>query len=197
MLLAGILCSCSSEKNNLICPLPSGIDINALEECTIPARFTAEDFNWRGSNLSLTAFSEDLYDAVAIHEMKVGDTLLYDGNKIVVESITNDNGYITVNGDIDEGGACLQAYEGGTYRATTFDDHSLYTELGEVEVLLSEDFKIIDCGENPTDPSDTISTDQKLYIESLELGRTLFFPINTRVTINGGRITEITRVWIP
>ena len=129
--------------------------------------------------------------------MQVGDTLVYDGNPMVVNKITKEHGDIDINGDIEEGGCHLVGNEDGTYVARIWDDHATYTELGKAEVALAKDFKIIDCGEFPEEPSDTIRTGQKLYIENLKNGRKDFFQLNTRVTIKNGMITEIDRHWIP
>ena len=56
---------------------------------------------------------------------------------------------------------------------------------------------IVDCGENPTDPSDTLTTGQKLYLETLEGYRREFSPLNTKVVVEDGLITAILRRWIP
>ena len=114
-----------------------------------------------------------------------------------IETVEDKDGFVTVNDGLEEGGAWLQAWEGGTYRACQMDDHSLYSELGTVELPLSEDLMIVDCGENPEDPSDTLTTGQKLYLETLESWRREFYPLNTRVTVEDGIITAIIRRWIP
>lgn len=58
-------------------------------------------------------------------------------------------------------------------------------------------FVILDCGSFPNDPIDTIHKGQRSYIEKLKDGRKDFFQLNTRVTIEHGKITEIHRKWIP
>ena len=136
-------------------------------------------------------------EAVEVSLLEPGDTLVYNGEKIVIKTIGDDGGCITVNGGLENGGAWLQAGDGGTYRACQWDDHSLYSELGTVELPLSEDFMIVDCGENPEDPSDTLTTGQKLYLETIESWRREFYPLNTRVTVEDGIITAIIRRWIP
>lgn len=181
----------------LITPIPSEFDVDNLKDCTIPAKFTADDFKWMGGNLRMTVYSKDLYDAVDISQMQMGDTLLYAGKPMVVETIEEVNGGLVVNGDIENGGCCLAGYEGGTYVAREWDDHPTYTELGKAEVALAEDFVIIDCGDFPTDPLDSIRTGQKLYLESLKSSHREFYPLNTLVTIENGAITEINRRWIP
>lgn len=197
-MLTALMCSCSQKSDHkLIAPLPAGISVDNLQDCTVPAYFTPEDFRWMGGNLRMTVYSQDLYDAVEIAQMQVGDTILYNGEKVVVNSFVEANGGIDINGGLDEGGCCLAGNEGGTYEARNWDDHATYTELGNAEVALAEDFIIVDCGLNPEDPSDTIRSAQKLYLENLGEGRKDFFQLNTRVTIENGMVTEINRRWIP
>lgn len=181
----------------MITPLPAGISVDNLQDCTIPAAFTIEDFRWMGGNLTMTVYNMDLYDVVDISQMQVGDTIVYDGRSVVINTIDREHGGIDINGGLDEGGCCLAGYEGGTYVARFWDDHATYTKLGKAEVALAEDFIIIDCGSFPDDPSDTIRTNQKLYIENLKDGHKDFHQLNTRVTIENGMITEINRRWIP
>ena len=150
-----------------------------------------------GGNLTMTVYNQDLYDAVEVSQMQVGDTLIYEGKPMIINSIAEEHGGIDINGGLDEGGCCLAGYEGGTYVARNWDDHATYTKLGKAEVAMADDFILIDCGEFPDDPNDTIRTGQKLYIENLKDGRKDFFQLNTRVTIENGMITEIKRHWIP
>ncbi len=198
VMLLSVLFGCTPTKNfNCVLPLPSGLDVESLTDCTVPARFTVDDFNWMGGNLSLVAYNEDIYDALQLNQMEVGDTVYYDGRKIKVETIENKDGVITVNGGLDQGGCWFQAYEGGTYRAFQFDDHSLYSELGKAVLPLADNFMIIDCGENFDDPSDTVRTNQKLYLEQLKNHKCEFNELNTKVVVEKGVITEIERRWIP
>lgn len=201
IIAAVLLCGCVEKEkegtHKVIAPLPAGIEADNLQECTVPASFKIEDFNWRGSNLTMTVYNKDLYDAVEISLMQPGDTLIYEGKPMIVNTMEEVNGYLEINGGLEEGGCWLAGYEGGTYIAKIFDDHATYTELGKAEVMLADDFVIIDCGSNPEDPIDTIRSDQKLYLESLEEGRRDFFALNTVVRIENGMIKEINRRWIP
>lgn len=186
-----------ADAHRFIAPLPSGLDVDNLQDCTVPASFTADDFRWMGGNLRMVVYSKDLYDAVEISQMQVGDTLIYMGEPMVVETIEETRGGLDINGGIEYNGCCLAGYEGGTYVARNMDDHATYTKLGAAEVALAENFVIIDCGEFPTDPSDTVRTGQKLYLEGLRNSRRGFFPLNTEVTVEKGMVTEINRRWIP
>lgn len=184
-------------EHKTIRPLPPGVAVDDLQDCTVPASFTPEDFHWMGGNLRLKVYCKDLYDAVDISRLSAGDTLVYDSQNMVVSSIDSSHGVIDINGGLDEGGCCLVGYEGGTYIARNWDDHATYTYLGTAEIALAQDFIIVDCGEFPTDPSDTIRTGQKLYIENLTGGRDDFFQLNTLVTVENGMISRIERRWIP
>lgn len=199
--IATLICGCShykpTAKHKCIAPLPACISVDNLQDCTTPAAFTPDSFNWEGENLTMTVYNMDLYDAIEISQMQIGDTIIYDGSPIIINKISEKNGGIDINGSLDEGGCCLSGHEGGTYVANHWDGHATYTRLGKAEVALSENFVIIDCGMNPDDPNDTIRTDQKLYIEKMKDSRPDFFQLNTCVTIENGMITKINRRWIP
>ena len=195
-----MLCSCGAKQSEHKCiaPMPAGIDVENLQDCIVPATFTSDDFNWMGGNLTMMVSNKDLYDAVEVSQMQVGDTIIYDGNPIVIEKVEETHGGVAINGgQIDEGGCSLIANEGGTYVANHWDTHATYTNIGKAQVPLAEDFIIIDCGEDFKDPSDTISTGQKLYIENLQGSKREFFSLNTLVAIERGQITQIIRRWIP
>ena len=198
--ISAMLFSCSTKKteHKLVAPLPAGIDVENLQDCMIPVSFMLEDFNWEEGKLSLTVYNKDLYDAVEVSQLQVGDTLFYDEYPIVINKIVENGGGIEINdGHIDEGGCCLSPYEGGTYVARHWDTHATYTELGKAEVDLADNLVIINCGEFPNDLSDTICSEQRLYIENLKDSNASFFSLNTLVTIENGKITEINRRWIP
>lgn len=196
-----LVMACATNKNKeltKIAPMDSGLRLDSFSDCTIAATFSSKDFNWKENLLTLKVFSEDLYDAVEVNQMRTGDTLVYQGNPLVITSITKDKNGFTINKGIEEGGAYLTPNGGGTYRATELDDHSIYTSLGQVRLKLAKDLTIIDCGENPTDPSDTIRTGQEAYINHLATqSKDDFFELNTQVQIENGVVTEIQRKWIP
>ena len=193
-----LLCGCAQKvEHKSIAPLPAGIEVDNLQDCTVAASFTSDDFRWMGGNLRMTVYNQVLYDAVEISQMQVGDTLVYESKPLVINKMENVDGGININGGLEEGGCWLVGYEGGTYIARTWDDHAIYSKLGDAEVALSEDFIIVDCGIEPTDPVDTIRTEQKLYLENLQDYRREFNQLNTRVTIENGLVTEINRRWIP
>lgn len=182
-----------ADNYRLITPLPSGLDVNNLQDCTVSAAFTPDDFRWMGGTLDMTVFSRDLYDVVDIATMHVGDTIIYDSRPMVISTIDNGNYGIDINKGPDNGGCRLVGYGGGTYVAKLSDARTVYTELGKAHLALDQDFIIIDCGTGPNDTSDTIRSAQKLYIEKMNERRLQFTQFDTRVTIENGLITIIAR----
>jgi hypothetical protein len=158
--------------------------------------FSISDFNWKERTLTFTAYSIDRYDSTEIAKLQIGDTILFRNDTIIVSKIEKGR-YLTINGGIENGGVELAAYEGGTYRVQLMDDHPQYSELGKVQLPLSDTFTIIDCGDNPDDPYDTIRTNHKQRLENMKEYKHDFIELNTRVKIENGKITNITRNLIP
>ena len=162
----------------------------------IPALFSISDFNWKERTLTFTAYSIDRYDSTEIAKLQIGDTILFRNDTIITDKIERGK-YISINGGIEFGGVDLTAHEEGTYRVLLMDNHPQYSELGKVQLPLSDTFTIIDCGDNPEDPYDTIRTNHKQRLENMKEYKHDFIELNTRVNIENGIITTITRFWIP
>ena len=193
--VALMMCACNANK--CVKPLPAGYSPDSLSNCTVPAVFTVDDFDWAANTLQIKVYSQDLYDIVEIGYLAVGDTLVFQGRPIVVNSIDRGKyGFITVNGGIEHDGAELAPCEGGTYRGILLDDHAVYTLLGTATLPLADDFVMIDCGSEPNDPFDTIRNNAKDYIQKLTV-KDNFNELNTEVLIKDGKITQINRRWIP
>lgn len=201
VLFAG--CTNTSNKENLayqfVKPIPvkspfNG-DLGGLN-ATLPALFSFSDFNWKDSTLTLTAYSIDTYKASEIDNLQKGDTILFRNDTIITDKIERGR-YISINGGIEFGGVDLTAHEEGTYRVLLMDNHPQYSELGKVQLPLSPALTIIDCGDNPKDPYDTIRTNHKQWLANVKEYKRDFSELNTRVNIENGIITTITRFWIP
>lgn len=198
VLFAG--CTNTSNKENLayqfIKPLPTKSPFKGDIGGLIPAVFTSSDFNWKDSTLTLTAYSIDTYKASEIDNLQKGDTILFRNDTIITDKIERGK-YISINGGIEFGGVDLTAHEEGTYRVLLMDNHPQYSELGKVKLPLSPALTIIDCGDNPEDPSDTIRTNHRQWLANVKEYKRDFSELNTRVNIENGIITTITRFWIP
>lgn len=197
-LLAGCVGANKTTGHVCVAPLPSGVTVDSLHDCTVAVGFNASDFNWSDGRLGMTIYSDYRYDAADVARLQVGDTIMYEGGKpLPIDSIERRDRLVIINGGIETGGAELMPSSGGTYRATTMDDHSVYRVLGKRTVPLAKDLMIIDCGENPTDPNDTIRSGQKQYVDNLKDYKREFSPLDTQVRIEHGEAREIHRRWIP
>ena len=203
--IALMVCACNTGSNtdatsdarNCVKPLPAGYGPDSLTDCTVPAVFTTDDFDWEANTLQIKVYSKDLYDIVEIEHLTPGDTLVFQGRSIVVNSVDrNDNGLVTVNGGIEHDGAELVPFEGGTYRGILLDDHAVYTLLGTATLPLADDLVMTDCGPEPNDPVDTIRNNVRDYIQKLTI-KDNFNELNTELLIENGKITQINRHWIP
>ena len=181
-----------------VAPLDSGLNLDSLTDCTVAVGFKATDIDWNGGRITCSVFSKDLYDAVEVNRMRPGDTLVYEGKPMVIDSIAECRSAKVINGGIENGGAELAPNGGGTYRTMLWDDHSVFTKLGNVQLKLAPDLVLIDCGDDYRAPSDTIRTAYKEYIDRLPDYRKNYFNcLNTELVVEGGVVTEIHRRWIP
>ena len=181
-----------------VAPLDSGLNIDSLKDCTLAVGFKASDVDWSKSIMTCSVFSKDLYDAVEVGRMRVGDTLVYDGKPMVVNTIQESRGAKVVNDGIENGGAELVPNGGGTYRTMLMDDYSVFSELGKARLRLAKDVVVIDCGEDYHDPLDTIRANYKEYIDNLpDYRQDNFNCLNTEIVIKNGVVTEIHRRWTP
>lgn len=195
--IAMSLGSCSQkDTGSIIKPIPVN-PIDNQTDITIAAAFTSDDFDWTSRQLKITVYTEDRYETEEINRLRKGDLLVFNGDSMVVTQLENKEGILTVNNGLEEGGALLQACDNKSYRGMLWDDHSTYTRGEEVVLPLAGNFSIIDCGDDPDTPSDSIQNGQRAYIESLEAYRREFTPLSTTVRIENGIITRIVRIWIP
>ncbi len=193
-----LLCSCSTTPSHVtISPIATTASVNNLSDGVYPASFNSDDFDWNKGKLHFVVYQEDFYDSVQVARMKAGDTLVYQGEKIVVDKIEARDSFLTVNNGLEEGGAYMQKTTHGRYRGMQLDDHSTYTEVGNVTLPLATDFTLVDCGVEPTDKSVSLSTGQREYLASVKDYKRVFIDLDTRVTVSNGKVTKIVRFWIP
>ena len=196
-----LLMSCSNitNHNRHLCvkPLAPAVHLDSLSDCTLSVAFSVNDFNWEDCRLTLSVYSEQLYDASEIEAIKADDTIVINDVKNLVFSIEYDDNHYVINGGIEQGGLELISYVGGTFRSVTFDDHPVYILIGEATIPFDHDLVITDCGENPSDAVTTIVKEQKQYLCSLSDYHRDFNPLNTVVRIENGVLKEIIRKWIP
>lgn len=127
-------------------PLPESLDLNALTDATVAASFGAEDISEKDgkTEITLTVYDYDVYDMVDISQIAVGDTIVVDGKDMVVASREDKDGFVTINGGLEQGGVDLTSDDSGVYYAVGLDDAKSYHELGRITVPVAEGFVLTD-----------------------------------------------------
>ena len=176
-------------------PLADTLDVSALAEGDqqFTAGFRGSDIREDGGQLviDLTVCTYDLYDAVDISMLAAGDTLVVKGEDIPVTAVAEENGGVTVNGGLENGGVDLISAGGGTFRVLLENDAPDLYEAGTITLPVAQDFVL-------TDDSDPESPGQTLYAgDLLGLGDEVFSPQATTVETAGGMVTAIHRDYIP
>ncbi len=190
--------SCRTAPNHVtISPVEAMTSVDNLSDGVYPVSFSSDDFEWDNGKLRFVVYQEDFYDSVQVTRMKAGDTLVYQGEKIVVDKIDARDNFLTVNNGLEEGGAYMQKITDGRYRGMQLDDHSTYTKIGNATMPLADGFTLVDCGENPTDEPDSVSTGQREYLAAIKDYKHNFTCLETRITVSNGKVTKIERKWIP
>ena len=176
-------------------PLADTLDVSALAEGDqqFTAGFRGSDIREDGGQLviDLTVYTYDLYDAVDISMLAAGDTLVVKGEDIPVTAVAEENGGVTVNGGLENGGVDLISAGGGAYRLQLEDDARDLYEVGTITLPVGQDCVL-------TDDSDPEAPGRTLYAgDLLGLGDEVFSPQATTVETVGGTVTAIHRDYTP
>lgn len=182
-----------------VSPLPMmDVSNEAVEDFTIPASFTVGDIDLEADAMTFEAFGEEIYDTVEISSLAEGDTITIEGKEITVRTKEESEYGIEINGGTGnaEDGYTLVSNGGGTYVVQLFDDYHTYESLGILSLPLSEDLVLIDAIE---DPAGIVVEKANIgeYLQSLPEYATTFSYGSTAVTVEGGKVVEINRRWVP
>lgn len=181
-----------------ISPLPTGIDMEHLDDCTVAVSFEQGDAyvdETGAMQLKVKVYVYDTYDVVDISMLQVGDQITICQKNVTVESLERDeSGTVIINGGLENGGYELASSEESGFCAVGFDDLKQYYELGEATIPVSADFEFVD-DSDPEKGSVTYYPGDLLTDGSgIEYN---FVPNNTTITIQGGYVINMQRVYNP
>ena len=176
-------------------PMAESLDLQALTDATVAASFGADDISETGgkTELTLTVYDYDVYDMVDIAQLAVGDTIVVDGKDMVVASREDENGFVTINGGMEQGGVDLTSEDSGVYYAVGTDDAKSYHALGKVTVPVADGFVLTD-NADPEHPDETHTAADLAELAASEPG---FTANNTLATIEHGELTVLARSYTP
>ena len=192
--LALLLCGLAMAEGKTILPMAQEIDLAAPADGTYAAAFEPADL--ADGALKFTIWTEDCYDIVDISTLAVGDTIHAGGMDIVVESLEQADDLL-INGGIDRGGYNLRAYEeDNCWKMALEDDYATWSCCGETTLPLAEDATFTD-GWNIDQAPVTVAGAGAVAeaINGTEMDSFICF--NTTVRVEGGKIVEIVRAYMP
>lgn len=183
-----------------VLPIDAG-DLNEIK--TGSYKFAASITKVADGQATLSVYGYDSYlpeDIDALQEGSVlrihdqGDTTV---TKLTVTSIDRDadNGYVTINGGIESGGVEL-TLDHDVYRTVTFDDYPLYYEMGEKTMPLAEDVVLKDSSADPqAEAVETTGADA--VAAAINADPDNWTTYNTTLVVQGGKVLEVRRIWVP
>lgn len=185
----------SAQEAKRVEPLPETLDVNALTDATVAASFSAEDISEKDgkTQITLTVYDYDVYDMVDVAQLAVGDTIVVDGKDMVVTSREDKDGFVTINGGLEQGGVDLTSDDSGVYYAAGLDDAKSYHELGRITVPVAEGFVLTD-NSDLEHPDETYAASDLAKLAASEPG---FTANNTLATIEHGELTVLARSYTP
>lgn len=185
----------SAQEAKRVEPLPETLDVNALTDATVAASFGAADISEKDgkTEITLTVYDYDVYDMVDISQLAVGDTIVVDGKDMVVTYREDKDGFVTINGGLEQGGVDLTSDDSGIYYAVGMDDAKSYHELGKITVPVAEGFVLTD-NSDLEHPDATYAASDLAKLAGESVG---FTANNTLATIEHGELTVLARSYTP
>ena len=182
-------------------PFYFGSSIEEIDDMILDVRFSIDDIDLENKKIKFEIYNPDLYDAVEVNNLKVGDKIVVSEETILIENIEMTGNFVEINGGIggSETGVSLVAADGGTYRSVVFNDHSTFAYVGETEFPFANNFVIEDYfgGDYGNDGRKASLENLSEFIKELPEGYGEFGEICTTLRVVNNEVVNITRRWIP
>ncbi len=123
--------------------------------------------------------------------------LMQEFPEVTVEKIekNEDNGTVSINGGIEEGGVDLWR-SGDIYRTVTYDDYPVYYMVGELVLPMDENITLSDSSSGVDAASvETNGTNGVASAVGADLDS--WTEYNTTVSTTDGKVSNILRIWVP
>lgn len=182
------------------------IDQGSLEEMkTGSYKFAANisSVDTKKRQMTLTVYGYDAYRAEDVDALDVGSVFsthldgAVEAQNVTVEKIekNEENGAVSINGGIEEGGVDLWR-SGDIYRTVTYDDYPVYYMMGELVLPMDDSVTLSDSSASvdavPVETSGTIEVGKAISED-----KDNWTPYNTTVFTKDGAVSNILRIWVP
>jgi peptidoglycan hydrolase-like protein with peptidoglycan-binding domain len=189
----------ASPAEKTVLPMDNQIDANRLADGIYPVSFNSGDVLVGASGVFMNAvhiYTEDCYDIADIAALKVGDTIVIEGEPVPVLSIDeNEYGYSVNEGEEARTFDLVAREASNCYVVSEDDDMSTYTERGVTTLVLAPTATFTDGWDIESDP---VTTGYDGIVAALqESGNNYFVPHNTTLRVENGQVMEINRVYVP
>ena len=177
-------------------PIQNINDISASANCKFAASFTVDDVEKQEeqTNIHLTAYDYERFNASEIESLKAGDVLVIDRQEMKVETVEpQSDSWIQINGGLEQDGCDLYKGDDGLYYEIQLESIS-YQPVTELDLPLAKDFSFKDSSD-PSKQEQEYDTDGFLNLLKDDIYG--FYPNNTTVALENGEISQITRNFIP
>ena len=182
-----------------IAPMSSFVDVINLADGVYPVAFDRGDVLSGASGIYMNAvhiYTQDWYDPVDVSSLKVGDTIMVEGEAVPVLSIEATEFGYDVNDGQDAQSFYLSAKEDSNgFAIYGLDDMTTYTEQGVTTLLVDANATFTDSWDIEKEPVTVSGAD---IVEAMQASENAYFvPYNTMVRVEGGRVVEINRIYVP
>ena len=156
--------------------------------------------------LTAKVFSCDIYKKEEIEKLAVGDKITFHEEgaawnqfvTVAVKSIEKNDQYhlATINGGMEQPGGLDLKLEDDAYRTMTFDDYPLYYEMGEKTMPLAGGVVLKDSSADPqAEAVETTGADAVAAVINADPDNWTTY--NTTLVVQGGKVLEVRRIWVP
>ena len=179
-------------------PKPVEMNLNSLDDGIYPVAFNRGDVMQGASGVFMNAvhvFSEDLYEYTDLESLKPGDSIIVNGETVLVNAIEIGD-RIQINGGALQGGIDFDPVEeGDVWRFCGDDDISAYTDQGVTTLAVDPSATYTDASDIDADPV-TVNFDG-IVDAMMGSANDSFDEYNTTVRVEGGKVIEIRRNYMP
>ena len=183
-----------------VAPVATPLDLTNLPDGTYPVSFNRGDVLSGSTGIFMNAvhvYTQDWYDIVDINTLKAGDTIIVEGEPVPVLSVEQDEYGFAVN----EGQEGVRSFylsgeeDSNGFAVHGLDDLSTYTDQGETTLLVDAAATFTDSWDIESKPV-TVTGDA--IVEAMQASANEYFVAeNTTVRLEGGKVVEINRTYVP
>lgn len=173
---------------------------NNLTDGKLAASFDANSLKEEDGKLQLTfiVYNYEEFSGVEITDLKEGDVIVVNGQDLTVNSVTEENGYITVNGGEEDGGVTFAPNgDAGTYYVMGMDDSKTYYEVGQLTLPVADTCVLTDDSDPDNYGKTTPASDLTALLAQQDADPYGFTSQNTTITVENSQITAIYRSFLP